>query len=213
MSDLKITSLADRVFERLESDILTGKYSKGELFTELGLSRELNVSRTPIREAIRRLEQENLVKETPKGHEVTGISHQDICEIYDIRMKIEGTATSMCAKNISDAELKRLNEILELQEFYTEKGEADKIKSVDSEFHEVIFASCGSEIYASILSTLHRKVQFGRKASVSDVNRAKEAVREHREIYKALVQRNAELAEALAIKHVNNAKINIMRLN
>lgn len=212
MDDIKFTSLADKVFLRIESDILSGLYAPGTLLTELGLSKELDVSRTPIREAIRRLEQENLVKETPKGHVVLGITQRDICDIYDIRLKIEGVATAMCAKNISDENLLKLKETLELQEFYTDKGEADKIKSADSEFHQIIFENCGSEIYSSILATLHKKVQLGRKASVSDSDRAKRAIKEHREIYNALLSRDEKLAEALAIQHVNNAKISIMRL-
>lgn len=206
------SSLADKVFEQVETDILTGKYQKGTLLTELGLSKEMNVSRTPIREAIRRLEQENLVKETPKGHIVTGVSKQDICDIYDIRLKIEGTATAMCAKNISNAELEKLNETLELQEFYTEKHEADKIKAFDSEFHEIIYQNCGSDVYASILSALHKKVQFGRKFSVTDRDRAVKAAKEHREIYAALLAHDEALSEALVIKHITNAKISIMRL-
>lgn len=208
----KFTSLADKVFERVESDILSGVYAPGTLLTELGLSKELEVSRTPIREAIRRLEQENLVKETPKGHEVLGITRQDICDIYDIRLKIEGVATGMCAKNISNENLEKLKETLELQEFYTSKGEADKIKSTDSEFHQIIFQNCGSQVYSSILATLHRKVQLGRKASVSDSERAKCVIKEHKEIFQALLSRDEKLAEALAIKHINNAKISIMRL-
>ncbi len=212
MEELKFTSLAEKVFEQMENDILSGKYEKGKLLTETALSKELNVSRTPIREAIRRLEQENLVKETPKGHVVCGITKQDIFDIYDIRMKIEGTATAMCAKNITDEALEKLKEIIELQEFYTQKGEAEKIKLVDSQFHEIIYLNCGSEIYTSILLSLHKKVQLSRKASVSSNERAKMAVMEHREIYNALTSRNEELSNALAIKHVNNAKISIMRL-
>ncbi len=212
MEEIKFTSLAEQVFQQMEGDILSGKYEKGMLLTETALSKELNVSRTPIREAIRRLEQENLVKETPKGHIVCGITYEDICDIYDIRLKIEGTATAMCAKNINSEALEKLREIIELQEFYTLKGEAEKIKSVDSQFHEIIYLNCGSEIYTSILLSLHKKVQLSRKASVSVSERAHMAVKEHREIYSALVSRDASLSEALAIKHINNAKINIMRL-
>lgn len=212
MTELKTISLADKVFEQLESDILTGNYKQGELLTEAGLSREMNVSRTPIREAIRRLEQEDLVRETPKGHVVTGISEQDICDIYDIRLMIEGEATAKCAKIVSDEILEKMREVIELQEFYTEKCDAEKIKTVDTSFHELIYYNCGSQVYGTILSTLHRKVQLGRKTSFSCAERAKQAVNEHREIYSALACHNEALSKALAIKHINNAKISIMRL-
>lgn len=205
-------SMADTIFNQLENDILDGKYKKGDVLTENGLSKILNASRTPIREAIRRLEQEDLVKETSKGHIVTGISKDDICDIYDIRMQIEGTATGLCALKIDDEKLKELKNILELQEFYTMKNQAEEIKVKDSEFHKLIFDNCGSSVYSSILNMLHNKVQHYRQMSVADSERAKQAVVEHREIYEALASRNVELAKALTIKHINNAKISVMKV-
>ena len=80
--DIKFVSLAESVFERIENDILSGKYKKGETFTESRLSELFGVSRTPIREAIRKLEQENLIKVTTKGVEILGVSPGDIEDIY-----------------------------------------------------------------------------------------------------------------------------------
>ena len=209
MGERIISSLSERVFEKLEQSILSGEYPVGTLITENALSKDLAVSRTPIREAIRRLEQENLVKETPKGIVVLGVVKSDIEDIYEIRCKLEGTATARCCEHITEKELKVLEEIVDLQEFYTFRGEADKIKSADSDFHEAIYKSCGSEIYASILSELHKKAQRFRKQSVSDNERAKQAVKEHREILVALKNGDAALSEELAIKHVLNAKYRI----
>ena len=209
MGERVISSLSERVFEKLEQGILSGEYPVGTLFTENALSKDLAVSRTPIREAIKRLEQENLVKETPKGILVLGVVKSDIADIYDIRCKLEGVATARCCENITEKDLKVLEEIVDLQEFYTFRGEADKIKSADSDFHEAIYNGCGSEIYASILSALHKKAQKFRKQSVSDNERANQAVKEHREILNALKSRDAALAESLAVKHVKNAKYRI----
>lgn len=212
MTQLKFTSLADAVFDKLESDILTGIYKKGEVLTETELSNTLNVSRTPIREAVRRLEQENLLKETAKGHVVIGISPQDISDIYDIRFKIEGVATRLCAERITKEKLEEMREVIDLQEFYTQKSFADKIKGADSRFHELIYENCGSEIYNWILSGLHRKVQRIRSVSVSDKDRAVKAVVEHREIFSAIENGDGAFAEKLMIKHIENAKNNILRL-
>ena len=209
MTQVKFTSRADAVFDKLESEILTGVYKKGDILTETELSKILNVSRTPIREAIRRLEQENLIKETTKGSEVIGISQKDILDIYDIRLKIEGVATRLCAENITQEELKEMEEAIDLQEFYTFKSEADKIKGTDSRFHELIFKNSGSEVYKSILSSLHKKIQLCRKNSVSQGDRAKQAVTEHREIFNAIKDRNGSLAEELMVKHITNAKNNV----
>ena len=213
MTQVKFTSRADAVFERIESDILTGVYKRGEVLTETELSNALSVSRTPIREAIRRLEQENLLRETPKGHEVVGITHQDILDIYDIRIKIEGVACRLCAERISDEALKEMREIIELQEFYTFKNQADKIKGTDSRFHDLIFINSGSAVYQDILSSLHRKVQLCRKVSFSGTERAEKAVKEHLEIFKAIESRNGELAEKLMQNHIINAKNNITRID
>ncbi len=212
MTQVKFTSRADAVFEKLESDILTGVYKRGTVLTENELSTALAVSRTPIREAIRRLEQENLLRELSKGHEVIGITNEDIMDIYDVRIAIEGKAVRLCAERISSAKLDEMREVIDLQEFYTLKSVADKIKGTDSRFHELIYKCSGSSIYDSILSNLHRKIQLCRKVSVSNSDRAEQAIKEHREIFNAIEKRDGELAEKLMVKHLLNAKNNIKRL-
>ncbi|MBE6631561.1 MAG: GntR family transcriptional regulator [Ruminococcaceae bacterium] len=210
MAGPKSISLADMVYERLESDILGGKYQRGEVLSELKLSSELEVSRTPIREAVRRLEQEHLVREIGKGIEVIGIGIKDLYDIYEIRSRIEGLATRRCAEIITDEQLAELGEILDLQEFYTTKNSSDQIKKLDSSFHEKLYEYCGSMIYSATLTSLHRKVQKYRKMSVENHKRAAEAIKEHTEIYKALAEHDADRAEKLAVKHIENAKINIL---
>lgn len=117
MERSQTVSMADRVFERLEDDILSGKYAPGEMLTELKLCAELDVSRTPVREALKRLMQENLIYETGKGMAVCRFDEDDINDIYEIRSRIEGLAFSMCAEKITDEELKKLRDTLELQLF------------------------------------------------------------------------------------------------
>ena len=97
MKDFRTVTLADQVFERLESDIIQGVYPRGEVLTELRLVEQLNVSRTPIREALRRLEQEHLIADTGKGTVVLGITAEDLVDIMDIRCKIEGLPTVLRA--------------------------------------------------------------------------------------------------------------------
>ena len=97
----KAVSLADQIFEKLENDILIGEYARGEVLTEMKLSESLGVSRTPIREALRRLEQENIITMTSKGAVVVGISPEDIETIYEIRIRIEGYAARCAATEAS----------------------------------------------------------------------------------------------------------------
>ena len=209
--DLKFVSLADSVFERIEGDILSGKYKKGETFTESKLSELFGVSRTPIREAIRRLEQEDLIRITTKGIEIKGISASDIEDIYEIRGRIEGLAEKKCSGIIAEEGLEHLKEIIDLQEFYTGKGLSEKVRDTDSAFHESIYSICGSGIYLSVLKNLHKRIKKYRKLSIQDPERAKRAVLEHREIYDALKKHDGELAEKLTAMHIDNARTNIMK--
>ncbi|MCQ2449309.1 MAG: GntR family transcriptional regulator [Clostridia bacterium] len=101
MIEHKTISLADQVFDHLEQDILSGVYQRGEALTETKLSAELGVSRTPIREALRRLEQEGIIEETAKGCIVVGISEQDLTDLFLIRSKLEGLSASTAAANVS----------------------------------------------------------------------------------------------------------------
>ena len=108
MRNFKSTSLADQVFEKLENDIIQGVYKRGELLTELKLVEQLGVSRTPIREALRRLEQERLIEDTGKGSRVLGITEEDLQDIMNIRERIEGLAAYYAAKNITPEGLQEL---------------------------------------------------------------------------------------------------------
>ena len=208
----KSISMADIVFERIEDAILSGEFAAGDVVSELKLCKMLDVSRTPVREALTRLRQEGLVKESGKGAIVVGVSKDDLFDIYDVRMRIEGLAAAKCASVITEEQLKELGETLELQEFYTAKNQPDSIKKLDSQFHEQIYSYCQSRTLETLLSELHRKVKRYRKTSVSNPERAVLAVKEHREIFEAIAAHNTALAEELAEKHIRNAKESIIKV-
>ena len=205
----KTVSLADQIFMEIENNILTGVYAIGESFTEMNLSEKLGVSRTPIREAIRRLEQERLVDVTTKGVVIRGISAKDISDMYEIRFRTEGLASCWAANTISEDGKKELREIVELQEFYTAKKDVDNIKNMDSKFHEVVYKNCGSLVLADMLHQLHKKLTKYRKASVSDSERAFQSTKEHREILDAILSGDGDLAEKLTVEHIKNAAKNM----
>ncbi|MBR2621938.1 MAG: GntR family transcriptional regulator [Clostridia bacterium] len=200
-------SRADFVYETLENDILSGVYPRGEILTELKLCERLGVSRTPVREALNRLKEQQLVEET-SSHSVVvrGISEQDLMDIYEIRCRIEGYATRLCAQHITDDQLNELREIVALQGFYTERGGATNIRDTDSRFHELVYRYCGSRILETTLSELHHKVQRYRKISVEHPDRAHIAVKEHADILSALEQHDGDEAERLTVLHIENAK-------
>lgn len=210
MIEHKTVSLADQVFEHIETDILLGKYQRGEILTESRLSAELGVSRTPIREALRRLLQENLIEETGKGSVVIGITENDLADIFLVRSKLESLAVEVAVSKAKDQDIARLKEVVELQEFYLGKRDADQIKSMDNKFHDLIYRIGGSTIFYEILVPLHKKIQKYRKASVENKSRATASVKEHRALYEAIAARDSENASRLALEHINNAYMHII---
>lgn len=210
MTEHRSISLADCVFERLENDILSGKYAYGEVLTEAQLAEELEVSRTPIREAIRRLEQEDILTVTGKGLIVQGITRADIEDIMEVRRLIEGKAARRAAENMTDEQKQKLKETVELQEFYVSKNDPDRVQVQDHEFHELIYAGSGSVTLQGTLSPLHRKAQKFRRASVAKKSRAADSVREHTAICEAILAGDGDAAEKLMLAHIESARRSIL---
>ena len=210
MTAPKSISMADRVFSQLEDEILSGACPPGSVLTELAISDRLGVSRTPVREAIRRLEQENLVTASGKGVVVHGVSPQDLRDIYEIRMRIEGFAAAKAAAHATPDQLRELKEAVDLYEFYTSRSSAEQIKSTDTAFHARIFEACGSDTLRDILTLLHRRTQRYRKLSLEDPGRAAVAAGEHRAIYEAIAAGDAALAEQRTVQHIQNALNSIL---
>ena len=110
MLEHRTLSLAEQVFERLEGEILSSKYQRGELLTEMRLVSDLGVSRTPVREALHRLEQEHLIEISTKGILVVGVTQKDLEDIFAIRLRIEGLASREAALNITNEQIAELLE-------------------------------------------------------------------------------------------------------
>ena len=211
MTEGKITtSLADVVYEQVERDILTGAYKRGDILTEMKLSDRLHVSRTPVREALRRLEQGDLVECQGKSIVVMGVTHQDLLDLLEIRLRLEGLATARCCQRITQQVLVHLDEIITMQDFYVSRNLPDKIQESDGLFHRVIYAACGSRMLEKQLTNIHKRLVRYRKLSVSNKRRAQQSTEEHKEIFQALSDRDAALAETLALRHVERARDNIL---
>ena len=206
MRAYKTTSLADQVFEKLENDIIQGVYARGELLTELKLVEQLGVSRTPIREALRRLEQERLIEDTGKGSRVLGITEDDLLDIMNIRERIEGLAAYYAARNITPEGLKELTHIVDLQEFYFSKRDKEHLRQVDDAFHDMICELSRRSVISDTLEPLMRKTRRYRRVAIDDWTRTTNTMREHREMYEAIASGNAELAQELTTRHITNAK-------
>lgn len=200
------SGLSARVWRMLENGILTGKYPVGTALTEQTISLDCGVSRTPARAALQRLEQEGLVKLVPnKGAIVVGISPRDLIDIYQMRMRVEGLAARLAASRLTEADKVRLSENVELAEFYIARGDAQKLRDLDSNFHEILYNASGSRMIEQTLTDLHHKIGVWRAKSLNDPQRVRESVAEHRAILDALFAGDAELADTLVSQHVERA--------
>ena len=211
MIDYKVVSLANQVFEAIEKNILNGVYAPGEIISESKLSKELGVSRTPIREALSRLEEERLVAPSPTGTVVLGITEKDVEDIFLVKRCLEPQAYRMAAENISDEELAKLKKNLEQQQFYAEKQDTESMRNLDTEFHDIIYQATGSRVLYSILSPNHHKLLKLRKASLEHGHgrRISFSIKEHELIYEALSRRDAEEAARIMSEHVSHTYDNI----
>lgn len=209
--DLKSPSLEEMVYSRLEEEILSGDLATGCALGEIALAKRLGVSRTPIRSAIHRLAEEGLVEVVPnKGATVLGINTADLIDIYRIRKRLEGLASSLAAERITDEELDKLTDAVDLAEFYIKKNDTEHIKELDTVFHSIIYKASGSRFLSHTLSELHRKIKSYRKRSLSVPGRLEKSAEEHREILEAIKARNAEMADELTSLHVQRALENML---
>lgn len=200
----------NQIYERIRQDILDGKYTRGQSLVEMKLAKEFGVSRTPIREVLRQLELDGLVESIPnRGVFVLGISDEDIKHIYAIRQRIEGLAALWAADRMTSEDLKELENIYNLMEFYTEKQDVDQISKLNTEFHEVIFKSANSKYLRNILSNFQAYLQWARYASLKTPGRLQAALAEHKAILEAFRQKDGALAEKAIMEHVDNSRRNL----
>lgn len=211
MKGFKSTSLADQVFDKLENDIIQGVYPKGEILTELKLVEQLGVSRTPIRDALRRLEQERLIADTGKGSQVLGITDADLLDIMNIRERVECLAAYYAAINITPEGIKELTHITDLQDFYFNKNDIEHLRQADDEFHDAICRLSKRTVISDTLIPLHRKTRRYRRIAMEDRERTSQTLKEHYGIYQAIASGDGELARERMTQHIINAKAHMIK--
>ncbi len=211
MKAFHTTSLADQVFERLENDIIQGVYPRGEILTELKLVEQLGVSRTPIREALRRLEQERLIEESGKGSVVLGITSDDLVDIMNIRQHIEGLCAYYACVNMAEEGLKELQHIIDLQDFYYAKWDTDHLQKADDMFHDAICELSRRNVIRDTLVPLHRKTRRYRRNALLDKDRATQSLKEHHAILDAMLTGDPDKVKAAMDFHMSRVKAQLLK--
>ena len=205
-------SLRGRVFNKIREDILSGKYKENDELKEIAIGEELGVSRTPVREAFRQLELEGLIQIVPnKGAYVTGITIEDVKDIYMIRSKLEGLCAAWACEHITDEQLEEMEENIYLAKFHAERGHFEQMAELDSRFHEILYESCNSKMLEHLLKDFHQYVQRVRKKTLSTTERGIASNHEHQMIMEAIKAKNPSEAERLATVHINNAYKNMVK--
>ncbi|GAV25578.1 GntR family transcriptional regulator [Carboxydothermus islandicus] len=199
--------LRELVFETLREAIINGVLKPGERLMEVQLAEELGVSRTPVREAIRKLELEGFVVMIPrKGAYVAGISLKDVADVFEVRAALESLAAGLAAERITDEEIEELERVLVKQQSLAESDRLEDIIRADTDFHDVLYRASRNERLIQIVSHLREQIQRFRTASLSQPGRMRIALEEHKEIVEAIAERNVEKAQALAREHIENAE-------
>ncbi len=208
--------LRDVVFNTLRQAILTGELKPGERLMEIHLANKLGVSRTPIREAIRKLELEGLVTMIPRrGAEVAQITEKSMNDVLEVRRAMDVLCVELACERISEEELVKLREACEHFEQMTKTQDVKKIALADVALHDIILQATGNRRLIQLVNNLSEQMYRYRYEYIKDFSQHENLVEEHRIIYESLVNKDKETASEAAKTHIDNQKkaiINRIRL-
>lgn len=200
-------SLTDEIADIVRDRILKGEYEIGEKIKENQIATELRVSRTPIREAFKQLENEGLIDYVPnRGCFAKGFTKQDVDDIYAVRAALERLAVERAVERITPEELTALEEEWELMEFYAKKKDSQKVLELNSSFHNIIYASTRSRFLAQVLRSYKTYIDKTRKSVFYDDTYLEAILVEHRGILDAIKEKNMEKAVNAVSSHLERSQ-------
>ena len=200
-------SLTDEIADIIRDRILKGEYEIGAKIKENQIATELRVSRTPIREAFKQLENEGLIDYIPnRGCFAKGFTQQDVDDIYAVREALERLAVERAVERITEAELEELQEQWDLMEFYAKKKDAQKVLELNSTFHDLIYASTRSRFMAQVLRSYKSYINKTRKSVFYDEAYLMAILSEHCEILEAIKSRDKEKAVRAVTEHLEHSQ-------
>jgi len=199
--------LRELVLEAIREAIKSGVLKPRERLMEIQLAEELGVSRTPIREALRKLELEGFIVMVPrKGAYVADISFKDIADVFEIRTALEGLAAGLAAERITDEELEDMERHLVEKADAIARQDMDRLIEVDTNFHEGIYKASRNQRLWVIINNLREQIQRFRTTSLAYPGRMQQSLNEHRHLVEAIQARDPQLARQLAQEHIENAE-------
>jgi DNA-binding GntR family transcriptional regulator len=190
-----IGTTADAVYQALRHSILQGDLAPGERLRSDALANELRVSRTPVREALRKLEAEGLVARSGSGLIVRALSEQDLTELFYVREALEGMAARLAAENATPSEKAEIRELLEDMEALRRRGEVEALRRLTGEFHQLVCRASHNNCLLQSLKALLDTIRQIQTSTLYGEGRPVEAIKEHRDLLRAIEARDGDRAE------------------
>lgn len=199
--------LRDVVFNTLRQAILTGELKPGERLMEIHLADKLGVSRTPIREAIRKLELEGLVTMIPrKGAEVAQITEKSMNDVLEVRRAMDALCAELACERITDEETRLLGQACVAFEAAVRTRDVKKIAQADVELHDIIVKATGNQRLVQLINNLSEQMYRYRFEYIKDASQHQRLIEEHRVIYESILKKDRETASQAARMHIDNQK-------
>ena len=204
--------LRDVVFYTLRQSILTGELKPGERLMEIHLADKLGVSRTPVREAIRRLELEGLVTMFPRrGAEVAQITEKSMSDVLEVRRTLDALCAELACDRITKEGLAALKQACETFEQCVDTQDTKKIAQADVALHDIIVQATGNQRLIQMVNNLSEQMYRYRFEYIKDSRQHETLVKEHRIIYQSILDKDKDTAAAAAKTHIDNQRKAIMR--
>jgi DNA-binding GntR family transcriptional regulator len=203
-------SRGGHAYQKLRDALKHGALKPGDRIMEVPIAQQLNVSRTTVRDAIRRLESEGLLEHEPRaGLVVATLDRRAVAELYEMREVLEGTAARLFTRHASEIEVEHLLELV--REEQRLQGNPDELANHNHRFHVQIHVGAHNRYLEKALAAVNSSLWLLGKSQMLLPHRAKGALAEHMELARAIQKRDADLAESLARKHVRSAQAERMR--
>lgn len=205
--NVKKENFGDQVFEQLKKMIFDGEFRPGNRIIESEVAESIGISRTPVREALHKLEAERLIVRLPKGgYVVKGMSIGEIEEIFDIRVLLESFAGYLAAQRWNDKQLAPLEEKLREFEKYLLINDLKELTRINTEFHELLYALSKSPKLIQMINNLRDEIFLLREILLESMKVGSLSHNDHKEIIKAIKHREAEKVERLLKEHILRGK-------
>ena len=199
--------LGEIVYIALREAIIKNQFKSGERLMETELAEEMMVSRTPVREAVRKLQSEGYVVMLPrKGTYVTSLTLQDVNDVYEIRSALESMAAAKAAERASNDEISDIRKFLDDESGIWDSADLAQTVSSDVRFHSMIYRASKNMRIESLINDLREQTQRLRSSTLSRPGRLRFAHEEHRQIFEAIQSRDAEAAVKASVAHIERSR-------